>query len=78
MWDCPRCGTMGILGLPNCPQCGLARPDDVVSALVLPAKDVSAAPDAAGPPDSLAGEQEGKADAAIDPEPQAPKTSKKN
>jgi hypothetical protein len=74
MWDCPKCGALGIMGLPNCPQCGAARPEgDVVSVTVLPAEDVSAAP-VAGPPDSLAGED---ADGtAASPEPQTPKKAK--
>lgn len=70
MWDCPKCGTIGIMGLPNCPNCGAGRPEDSVSTLVLPAKDVSAVPETdAGVPDSLAGEDEEFA-AAGDPEPQ--------
>jgi len=76
MWDCPKCGCQSILDLPNCPQCGAKRPaGDVTAASVLPAQDVSAAPDAAGDPDSLAGENKDTA-AAIDSEPQAPSKKK--
>ncbi len=77
MWDCPKCETQGISGLPNCPVCGTVRPKDAVSALVLPAEDVSAASAVAGSSDSLAGEDEETA-AAIEPKPQTPKTSKKS
>jgi len=72
MWDCPKCGTLNILGLSNCPTCGLARPEGAVSASVLPAADVSAAPDAPAS-DSLAGEDKGAEAATNKPEPQAPK-----
>jgi predicted nucleic acid-binding Zn-ribbon protein len=28
MWDCPKCGTLNILGLPNCPTCRAPRPEE--------------------------------------------------
>lgn len=76
MWDCEKCGTLGIMGLPNCPTCGASRPEGAVSATVLPAQDVSATPDA-GPSDSLAGEEK-KDVAAIDSGSQAPKSKTKS
>ena len=77
MWDCPKCGTLGIMGLEHCPTCGAPREEGYVAASVLPAEDVSAAPaDEAGTSGSLAGEDE-KTAAADEPEPQAPKKTDK-
>jgi hypothetical protein len=36
IWDCVECGTKGILGLPNCPQCKAPNPEDSVEAPAAP------------------------------------------